>query len=86
MDTQKPPRVFLDQFSANAFSIVFYYWYAPPDFWAFKAFGDKLNFNIFRRFEEAGIQFSLPFRHSFWKHDDQQGALDVHVKRDDSQA
>jgi MscS family membrane protein len=86
MDAQKPPRVFLDQFSANAFSIVFYYWYAVPDFWAFKAFGDKLNFNILRRFQEAGIQFSLPLRHSFWKHDDQQGPLDVHVKRDDGQA
>ena len=27
--------------------------------------------------QELGIQFSLPFRHSFWKHDSEQGPLDV---------
>jgi len=86
MDPQHPPRVFLDQFTADAFTILFYYWYSPPDFWKFKAFGDKLNFNIFRRFEAEGIQFSLPHRHSFWKQDDQQGPLDVHVISEDGQA
>jgi hypothetical protein len=38
-----------------------------------------LNFDIFRRFEAQGIQFSLPFRHSFWKHDDVQGPVDVNL-------
>jgi MscS family membrane protein len=82
MDASHPPRVYLDEFTTDAFSIQFYYWYSPPDFWKFKAFGDKLNFSIFRRFEEAGIQFSLPSRHSFWKHDDVQGPLDVNLQRD----
>ena len=27
-------------------------------------------------------QFSLPFRHSFWKHDEAQGPLDVNLLRD----
>ena len=45
--------------------------------------GEKLNFAIFRDFEEHGIQFSLPFRHSFWKRDDEQGALDVNLLRED---
>ena len=82
MDPAHPPRVFLDEFASDAFCVKFYYWYAPPDFWKFKEFGDKLNFSIFRRFEDAGIQFSLPFRHSFWKQDDAQGPLDVILQQD----
>jgi MscS family membrane protein len=86
MDLSYPPRVYLDEFGSDAFSIQFYYWYSPPDFWKFKAFGDKLNFSIFRRFEAAGIQFSLPFRHSLWKHDDVQGPLEVNLQRNGIQA
>jgi MscS family membrane protein len=77
MDPDHPPRVFFEEFDASAFSIRFFYWYSPPNRWDFKAFSERLNFAIFREFEENGIQFSLPFRHSFWKHDDEQGPLDV---------
>jgi MscS family membrane protein len=82
MQPDRPPRVYLDEFAADAFTIEFNYWYSPPDYWKYKAFGDRLNFAIFRRFEEHGIQFSLPFRHSFWKHDDAQGPLDVKLNSD----
>ncbi len=84
MDPAFPPRVFFDEFNANAFSIRFFYWYTPPDYWDFKAFGERLNFEIFRAFEEQGIQFSLPFRHSYWKQDQEQGPLDVKVIGDGS--
>lgn len=77
MDPDHPPRVFFEEFDASAFSIRFFYWYSPPNRWEFKAFSERLNFAIFSEFEENGIQFSLPFRHSFWKHDDEQGPLDV---------
>jgi MscS family membrane protein len=79
MDLDRPPRVFFRDFAPDAFSIQFMYWYSPPDFWRFSAFGEKINFDIFRRFEAHGIQFSLPFRHSFWKHDDVQGPVDVNL-------
>jgi MscS family membrane protein len=79
MDPDRPPRVFFDEFTPAAFSIKFIYWYSPPDYWRLREFSDKLNFAIFRRFQARGIQFSLPFRHSFWKHDDEQGPLDVTV-------
>jgi MscS family membrane protein len=82
MDPNHPPRVYLDEIATDSFRIQFYYWYSPPDFWKFKAFGDRLNFAIFRRFEAAEIQFSLPTRHSFWKHDAVQGPLDVNLQRD----
>ena len=86
MDPNHPPRVYLDEFTSDAFSIKFYYWYSPPDFWKFKAFGEKLNFSIFRKFEAQGIQFSLPMRYSFWKHDDVQGPLDVNLLSDGRRA
>jgi MscS family membrane protein len=79
MDPKYPPKVFFDEFAAGAFSIRFFYWYVPADYWKFKAFSEKLNFEIFRKFEAQGIQFSLPFRHTFWKHDAEQGPLDIKV-------
>jgi MscS family membrane protein len=80
MDPDRPPRVFFDEFTPDAFSIIFYYWYASSDYWTFKTFSEKLNFDILRKFEAKGIQFSLPLRHSFWKHDDKQGPLDVNLR------
>jgi MscS family membrane protein len=77
MIPEYPPRVFFDDFGSNGFTIQFFYWYTPPNYWDFKAFSEKLNFEIFREFEQHGIQFSLPSRHSFWKHDDEQGPLEV---------
>jgi MscS family membrane protein len=79
MAPDHPPRVFFDEFASNAFQIQFFYWYSPPNYWDFKAFSEKVNFEIFREFEENGIQFSLPFRHSYWKTDDEQGPMDLNI-------
>ena len=84
MDPEYPPRVFFREFTPDAFSIQFSYWYTPADLWRFKAFNERLNFQIFRKFEAQGIQFSLPSRHSFWKQDDVQGPLDVKLLSDDA--
>jgi len=70
-----PPRVFFVDFSPNAFGIQFIYWYAPRDMWKYSAFNEKLNSEIFRAFDAEEIQFSLPFRHAFWKHDAEKGPL-----------
>ena len=56
------------------------YWYSPPDLWRYYAFSEKVNLEIFAAFEQHGIQFSLPMRHTYWKHDNQQGPLDVAIK------
>ncbi|TWU34306.1 mechanosensitive ion channel family protein [Novipirellula artificiosorum] len=77
MDPEHPPRVFFGDITPSAFTIEMIYWYGPPDLWAFKAFNEKVNLAIFEAFEKNGIQFSLPFRHSYWKQDDQQGPLEV---------
>ncbi len=77
MDPEFPPRVYFNDFNTDSFNIRVIYWYQPPKLWDFYAFSEKINFEIFRAFEENGIQFSLPLRHTYWKHDDEQGPLDV---------
>ena len=79
MKPDHPPRVFFEEFAAEAFCIRFMYWYFPADRWKFRVYSERLNFEIFRKFEAQGIQFSLPFRHTFWKRDAEQGPLDIRM-------
>ncbi len=79
MVPELPPRVYFDEFNSDSFNIKVIYWYHPPDIWKFYAFSEKLNFEIFSAFEDNGIQFSLPFRHTYWKEDDKQGPLEVNM-------
>jgi len=82
MDPEFPPRVYFNEFNADSFNIRVICWFQPPNFWDYYAFSEKLNLEIFRAFEEHGIQFSLPLRHTYWKHDDEQGPLDINVVSD----
>jgi MscS family membrane protein len=86
MDPEYPPRVYFDEFNPDSFNIHFIYWYTPPDLWSYYAFSEKVNLEIFRVFEEGGIQFSLPLRHSFWKYDDEQGPLEIELVKKDFRA
>jgi hypothetical protein len=43
------------------------------------AFSERLNFQIFRAFEEQGIPFSLPARVSYWGAEDERKPLDVRI-------
>ena len=60
MDPQYPPKVFFNEFNADSLNIAMWYWYRPPDLWAFRAFGHKVNMQILRAFGEAGIEFAFP--------------------------
>ena len=71
-----PPRVFLDDFTTDGFKIRFTYWYSPPDYWKFKAFGDELNFEICRKFLDQQIPFALPTRVSCQTGDHKQWPLE----------
>ncbi len=77
MDSDFPPRVYFTEFNPDSFNIRMIYWYAPPDRWQYYAFCEKVNLEILKTFEERGIQFSLPIRHTYWKHDAEQGPLEV---------
>ena len=60
-----PPRVFLHEFLESAVSIRAIYWYHPPAYWEFCAFGERLNLAIMTRFRDAGIEFALPAQKLF---------------------
>ncbi len=78
-----PPRVHFTEFNPDSFNIRVTYWFGPPNLPAFQNFSEKINLEIMRAFEKNGIQFSLPFRHTYWKQDDQQGPLEVVLKNAD---
>ncbi len=79
MAEQRPPRVNFTEFNADSFNIRVTFCYETRKMSEFRNVSEKINLEIMRAFEEHGIQFSLPFRHSFWKTDDEQGPMDVIV-------
>jgi MscS family membrane protein len=58
--SELPPRVFLHELEEAAVSVRVIYWYHPPDYWEYVAFGERFNLEIMRRFEAEGIRFALP--------------------------
>jgi len=80
MDSKFPPRVYFTEFNPDSFNIRFIHWFTPPDPWQYYAFCEQVNLQIFRAFEEDEIQFSLPFRHSYWAKDNEQSPLEVIVR------
>jgi MscS family membrane protein len=60
MTANRPPRVYFEEFNPDSLSIVMFYWYEPPDYWAFCEFGERINLEIVRRFAEAGIKLAPP--------------------------
>ncbi len=60
MNKEYPPRVFFNEFNSDSLNIIVYYWYHPPDFWSYLAFNEKFNKELFRRFNEEGIEFAFP--------------------------
>ncbi|MFN2352237.1 MAG: mechanosensitive ion channel family protein, partial [Kiritimatiellia bacterium] len=55
-----PPRVFFSEFNSDSLNILAIYWYHPPDYWTYLAFSEKLNMELLRRFNKAGIEFAFP--------------------------
>jgi MscS family membrane protein len=79
MDPEFPPRVFLTGFATAAFNIQVIYWYSPPNYWDFLAFGEKVILEICRVFEEQGIQFSLPVRVTHTSIDSEEKPIEVRM-------
>lgn len=55
-----PPRVFFNEFNDAALNLFVIYWYHPADYWQYMAFTEKVNMELLRRFNEAGIEFAFP--------------------------
>lgn len=60
MNPEFPPRVYFNDFNPDSLNIIMIYWYHPPDYWAYMEFTEKLNHQIFERFNEEGIDFAFP--------------------------
>jgi MscS family membrane protein len=39
---------------------MFIYWYHPPEYWDYMAFSERINLEIVKRFNKAGIEFAFP--------------------------
>jgi len=57
-----PPRVYFNEFNPDCLNILVMYWYHPPDYWEFLQFSQRINREIMKKFEEAGIDFAFPTR------------------------
>lgn len=60
MHADFPPRVYFNDFNSSSLNLIALYWYHPPDYWAFMAFGERFNQNLLKRFNEEGIDFAFP--------------------------
>lgn len=60
MNPDFPPRVYFSDFASTSLDILVIYWYHPPDYWKYMEFSERLNMNILKRFNEAGIDFAFP--------------------------
>ena len=57
-----PPRAYFSEFAASSLNITVYYWFAPPDWWAYMQFNHDFNMELLRGFNEEGIEFAFPTR------------------------
>ena len=60
MQEDLPPKVYFSELNSDSLNIMFFYWYHPPDYWAYMEFTEWVNNEIFRRYSEEGIDFAFP--------------------------
>lgn len=60
MNPDFPPRVYFNEFASSSLDIFVAYWYHPAVYWDYMEFSQKVNKEILRRFNEAGIDFAFP--------------------------
>jgi MscS family membrane protein len=60
MHEDLPPRVYFNDLNADSLNILVIYWYHPPNYWDYMAFTERFNKEVFRRFNEEGIEFAFP--------------------------
>jgi len=55
-----PPKVYFSDFNAASLNIQVYYWHRPGNWWEYLEHATKFNRELFRRYNEAGIDFAFP--------------------------
>ena len=69
VDPDRPPRVYFSDFNDWSLNIYVSYWVVPADYWGAKAVDERVNFEIMKRFEQAGIEFAFPSQTVYVKKD-----------------
>jgi MscS family membrane protein len=55
-----PARIYFTDFADSSLTIAVTYWYHPANWWDYSAFSERVNMEIFKRFNAAGIEFAFP--------------------------
>lgn len=67
---KRSPRIYFNEFNSDSLNILMIYWITPPDWWLFHEINEKVNLEMMRRFEQAGIEFAFPTQTLYLKKDD----------------
>ncbi len=59
-DSEFPPRVFFSEFNNSSLNIFAIYWFHPPDYWDYMEESQRINLEILKQFNDAGIEFAFP--------------------------
>lgn len=60
MNPNFPPRAFLAGFGDFSLNLQAIYWYHSAQYWDYIAFSEKINMELLKRYNEAGIEFAFP--------------------------
>ena len=65
-----PPRVFFNQYNESSLNILAIYWYHPPEYWKYLEHAERVNIELFRRYNDSGIEFAFPTRTLYMANDE----------------
>jgi MscS family membrane protein len=85
MDPNLPPKVYFDNLNADSLNLKCYYWYHPPLFWDYMDFNERINLEIFKRFNEEGIDFAFPTQ-TIYLAGDRNRPIDIGVRNGGSKS
>lgn len=80
-----PPRVFFDEFNRDSLRIRILYWYHPPNYWDYVAYGEKLNLQIMEALSAEGIRLALPASETHFSSDDLRSLTNLEEANDQTE-
>lgn len=67
-----PPRVSFTDFNDWSLNILVIFWFAPPEYWNFLDFCQKINLEIMEAFAKEDIDFAFPSQTLYMANDDKR--------------
>jgi len=68
-DSERPPRVYFNQFNDWSLNIYMSYWVKPTDYWLYHEVNQRVNLEMMKRFEAEKIEFAFPSQTLYVKKD-----------------